>query len=58
MMLNTFECKKCGMKCSHEQFDYTKWQRQYFDAMTPGKFNQKALECAEEHPYTGNAERL
>lgn len=41
-----------------EKFDYTKWQRQYFDAMAPGEFNQKALEYAEKHPYTGDAERL
>ncbi len=41
-----------------EKFDYTKWQRQYFDAMAPGEFNQRALEYAKEHPYTGNAERL
>lgn len=41
-----------------EKFDYTKWQRQYFDAMAPGEFNQKSLEYAWKHPYTGNAERL
>ena len=41
-----------------EKFDYTKWQRQYFDNMPVGDFHKKALEFAEEHPYTGNAERL
>lgn len=41
-----------------EKFDYTKWQRQHFDAMTPGQFHEKALEYAKEHPYNGNAERL
>ncbi len=41
-----------------EKFDYTKWQRQYFDTMAPGEFNQKALEYARKYPYTGNAERL
>ena len=41
-----------------EGFDYTKWQRQYFDAMKPGEFHQNALEYAKTHPYTGNAKRL
>jgi hypothetical protein len=38
-----------------EQMDYTKWQRQHFDAMTPGKFGEKALEYATEHPFKGKA---
>ena len=41
-----------------EKFDYTIWQRQYFDAMEPGEFHQHALEYAKNHPYTGNATRL
>ena len=41
-----------------EKFDYTKWQRQYFDAMEPGEFHKKALEYAKNHPFEGNAERL
>ena len=41
-----------------EKFDYTKWQRNYFDAMEPGEFHKKAMEYAKAHPYTGNAERL
>ena len=38
--------------------DYTTWQRQYFDAMEPGEFHEKAVRYAKEHPYNGNAERL
>ena len=41
-----------------EKLDYTKWQRQYFDAMLPNEFSQKALEYAHKHPYIGSAERL
>ena len=41
-----------------EKFDYTKWQRRYFDEMAPGEFSEKALEYAKAHPYTGDAERL
>ena len=41
-----------------EKFDYTKWQRKYFDAMPSGEFQRQALEYAKAHPYTGEAERL
>lgn len=41
-----------------ERFDYTKWQREYFDNMAPGEFHEKAVEYAKAHPYTGNAEIL
>ena len=41
-----------------EKFDYTKWQRQYFDEMSPGEFHDNAIEYAKQHPYTGNAEKL
>ena len=41
-----------------EKFDYTKWQRQYFDTMPSGEFHAKALEYAKTHPYVGNAERI
>ena len=41
-----------------EKFDYTKWQRAYFDDMEPGEFSRKAQEYAKTHPYTGPAERL
>lgn len=41
-----------------EKFDYTKWRQEYFDSMAPGEFQQKALEYAQNHPYTGDAERL
>ena len=41
-----------------EKFDYTVWQRQYFDAMAPGEFHANAVKYAQSHPYTGTAERL
>ena len=31
-----------------EKFDYTKWQRQYFDTMAPGEFNQKSTRICPE----------
>lgn len=36
-----------------ENFDYTKWQRDYFDGFNDGEFTKKAEEYAETHPYTG-----
>ncbi len=43
---------------SREKFDYTEWRQEYFDSMAPGEFQRKALEFAQNHPYTGDAERL
>ena len=39
-----------------EKLDYTKWRRDFYDAMKPGEFHDNALAYAEEHPYTGNAQ--
>ena len=41
-----------------EKFDYTQWQRQYFDAVPTGDFGKAAAEYAKAHPYTGGAEQL
>ena len=41
-----------------ERFDYTKWQREYFDKMPPGAVQAQALAYGKAHPYTGPAERL
>ena len=41
-----------------EKFDYTRWQREYFDNMAPGEFNEKAVEYAKDHPFKGNAQKL
>lgn len=41
-----------------EDFDYTVWQREYFDKMKPGQFHKEALEYAETHPHKGNGSRI
>ena len=41
-----------------QSFDYTQWQRAYFDKMALGEFGKEAAAYARSHPYTGNAERL
>lgn len=37
-----------------ENFDYTKWQRKYYDTLPAGRFTEQAAEYAKTHPYTGN----
>lgn len=41
-----------------EKFDYTKWQREYFDAMTPEEISSEAAYFEAAQPFTGNATRL
>ena len=41
-----------------EQFDYTKWQREYYDAMKPGDFMRGALDYAKTHPFEGKAKHI
>jgi hypothetical protein len=41
-----------------EKFDYTRWQREYFDKMEPDQFNKEAVNYAKEHPFKGKAQRL
>ena len=41
-----------------EKFDYTKWQREYFDEMSPERISQEAEKFEQDGPYTGNAVRL
>ena len=40
------------------KFDYTRWQREYFDKMEPDRFNKEAVNYAKEHPFNGKAQRL
>lgn len=41
-----------------DDFNYTVWQREYFDKMSVGEFAAKASAYAESHPYTGKAQVL
>lgn len=41
-----------------DDFDYTVWQRGYFDKMEPGEFAEKASAYAKIHPYEGNGQIL
>lgn len=37
-----------------ESFDYTKWQREHFDAMTPRQILQKVEEHGINAPFEGD----
>ena len=41
-----------------EKFDYTKWQRDYFDKKTPAEISTEATQYENSHPFTGDAIRL
>lgn len=41
-----------------DDFDYTVWQREYFDKMESGEFGSKASVYANSHPYAGSAQIL
>lgn len=38
-----------------ESFDYTVWQREYFDKMKPGQIWEEAVEYEKTHPHKGKA---
>ena len=38
-----------------EQFDYTKWQREHFDAKTPEQISKEARAFADKNPHMGKA---
>lgn len=41
-----------------DDFDYTVWQREYFDKMESGEFAAKASVYADRHPFSGKAQIL
>lgn len=41
-----------------EKFDYTKWQREYFDAKTPEEISAEASGFERLQPFVSNAARL
>ena len=37
-----------------EKFDYTKWQRQYFDSKTDEEISKEASEFEKQNPFTNS----
>ena len=38
-----------------DTFGYEKWQREFFDSMTPEEMSEEISEYIAAHPYKGNA---
>lgn len=43
---------------AQSQFDYTKWQREYFDAKIPETISEEASQFEKSHPFTSDVIRL
>ena len=56
--MGVIEAERFVALLSREKFDYTKWQRTYFDKMPAERISREAEEHARAHPYTGKAVRL
>lgn len=41
-----------------EKFEYTKWQREYFDAKTPAEISAEASRFEATQPFVSDAVRL
>ena len=47
--LGSIDAEKFLSTLMREKFDYTVWQRTYFDNMQPGEFHGNAVEYAKSH---------
>ena len=43
---------------NRERFDYTKWQREYFDRMAPDELMEKAVQFSKAHPFQGKKAKI
>ncbi|MCM1045469.1 MAG: hypothetical protein NC417_08150 [Candidatus Gastranaerophilales bacterium] len=53
--LGVFNTEHFISMLKRDDFDYTVWQREYFDRMGVEEFIEKASAYADSHPYKGNA---
>ena len=56
--LDYIDAQRFIAEIKRDSFDYTKWQRQYFDKMEPNEFSEQAVAYAKAHPYDGKGKRL
>ena len=57
-ILGTVDTEEFISLVKSDQFDYTKWQRQHFDAKTPEQISAEAEAYVTKHPYTGDASTI
>ena len=56
--LGVVEAERFVATVIREKFDYTRWQRDYFDGKTPEEIRQEAEAFELGNPYSGNATRV
>lgn len=56
--LGVVEAERFVAAVIREKFDYTRWQRDYFDGKAPEEISLEAETFERKNPYTGNAARL
>lgn len=56
--LGVVEAERFVATVIREKFDYTRWQRDYFDGKAPEEISLEAEVFERENPYTGTAVRL
>ena len=56
--LGVVETERFIAVINKEKFDYTKWQRDYFDAKTPEEISAEASRFEAAQPFAGKAVRL
>lgn len=56
--LGVVEAERFVATVIREKFDYTRWQREFFDGKSPAEIGKEAEEFELAHPYAGDAVRL
>lgn len=57
MLIYIDKCNNNQSKDRHS-FDYTKWQKTYFDNIESKQFDEALLKYSEENPHKGNAKKI
>lgn len=56
--LGVVEAERFVATAIREKFDYTRWQRDYFDGKAPEEISLEAETFERRNPYAGNAVQL
>lgn len=56
--LGVVEAERFVATVIREKFDYTRWQREFFDGKSPEDISREAEAFEKANPYTGSAVRL
>ena len=53
--LGIVEAEKFISEIKGDKFDYEKWQRDFFDSMSPEEMSEDIAKYIAAHPYNGKA---